>query len=317
MSKSKNPDGKKSGSKGGKNNKASSVETQGKPAKVHGPKPDYTPRPKAAIESASSNPSIVWKGLSGVVGAKGMRILSYEKKTTSGHDCHAVSVLSAPFGTPLAGMEKSDVYLNVAQIRSPVFRSNFKEGTEKYLLQKRMWDFFDVFFKNLGLKGNRPEKVVAVLRPRRSSLKVETSDSKDDLVSGVPGMYSFEKMGEPQAYFQVKTMEYTNRKTPEKKTAVIVEAVSVSPGHELYDYVRTISSKQKPFIFHDQLSRSGAPNFKGEYAGDAEKMWEFLTDLIAAHRKNVFGGETGFVSLDGEVVEGGAEVIYLDDRRAA
>ncbi len=285
------------------------------------PPDSYKPKQRAVIETPQTDPAILWNGLNGIMEIQGMRFRSSKNKL-DGERCGSpqISVLSAPAGTELYGLAGSSIYVTVLKLRLPTFQSNFPVVSVDYKRQERLWNFLNKVFIETGLKqapAQRKHAKPMAVRERCHSNKQNTkvSSSIDDLVSGVLGRYSFEKNGEPQAYFQMKTMEYTSYKAREKKQVLIVEAVSVSPGHKLYDYVRT--KPRKPFVFHDQLSRDNVPNFKGDYAGDSEKMWEFLTELIAKHRKNVLGGETGFVPLGGEVVEGGAEVIYLADRRAA
>lgn len=288
-----------------------------KPKKVHGPVPDsYKPKQKSAIEAPQTDPMILWNGWSGIVEIQGMRFRSSKNNLANGK-CGSpqISVISAPSGTDLYGLAGSSIYVTVLRLRSmTTFRSNFAEGSVDYKRQERLWSFLNKIFLDLGLKQSPAHHQRAKRAVVSNKENTKVSNSVDDFASGVLGVYSFEKNGEPSACFKVKMMEYTNYKTLEKKQALIVEAMSINPGHELYDYVRT--TPMKPFVFHDQLSWTRPPNFKGGYAGDSEKIWEFLTDTIAKHRKSILGEKTNNMAPNCKVRQD-SQVIYLADRRVA
>lgn len=290
-----------------KSNNGSTASTKDKP---RGPRPEsYAPKQKAVTEAPKTDPAIIWNGWNGIVEIQGMRFRSSKKKLDEGsRESLQVSVLFAPSGTELYGLAGSKIFVTVPQIHSHEFRSWNKEGTVDHKRQKRLWDFLNNLFLELGMK----QPPVVRQRPNHSSTNVSTS--VEDLVLGVLGRYSFEEDGQPRAFFRMKMLSYKSKETGEEKHTRIVEALTINTGHELYDYVRT--QYRKPFVYHDLLSRENVPSFKGEYAGDSEKIWEFLTKLIAKHRKDVLGGEADVVNPDGNVSLGG-EVIYLADRRAA
>lgn len=312
---SKKPDVKKNRDKG---NKVSAAVTREKPQKPRGPKPaSYAPKQKAVTEAPRTDPAIIWNGWNGVVEIQGMRFRSSRERIGDGtREVLKVSVLFAPAGTELYGLAGSKILVTVPQLHRPFFRSIFKEGSVDCKRQERLWNFLNKIFLELGMK--QPPVVRQNPRPSMSNTQArqtsKVSGSIDDLASGVSGMYSFEDVGQPQAHFQVKTMKYTNHKTHEEKTALIVEAVTIDYGHKLYDSVRT--KPRKPFVFHNQLSWERVPNFNGACAGASEKIWEFLTELIAKHRKDVLGGETGIVNPE-DFILGEGKVIYLADHQKA
>lgn len=312
---SKKPDVKKNRDKG---NKVSVAVTREKPQKPRGPKPaSYAPKQKAVTEAPKTDPAILWNGWNGVVEIQGMRFRSSKKKLGEGsRESLQVSVLFAPAGTELYGLAGSKILVTVPQLHRPFFRSIFKEGSVDCKRQERLWNFLNKVFLELGLKQpqverQKPRSAMPNTQPRQAS---KVSGSVDDLASGVAGVYSFEDVGQPQAFFQVRMIPHKSHKTGEEKRARIVEALSINPGHKLYNCVRTYP--RKPFVYHDLLLWEGVPNFKGAFAGDSEKIWEFLTELIAKHRKDVLGGETGIVNPE-DFILGEGKVIYLADRQRA
>lgn len=298
-----------------KSNNGSTTSTKDKP---RGPRPEsYAPKQKAVTEAPKTDPAIIWNGWNGIVEIQGMRFRSSKKKLGEGsRESLQVSVLFAPSGTELYGLAGSKIFVTVPQIHSHEFRSWNKEGSVDHRRQKRLWDFMNNLFLELGMKQppvvrQKPGSLMPDTQPHQAS---KVSGSVDDLASGVAGVYSFEDAGQPQAFFQVRMIPHKSYKTGEEKHARIVEALSINPGHKLYNCVRTYP--RKPFVYHDLLLREGVPNFKGAFAGDSEKMWEFLTELIAKHRKDVLGGETGIVNPE-DFILGEGKVIYLADRQKA
>ena len=147
--------GKEKGGKNAKTNEATSVKHQA-PAKVKGPKADYTPRAqKAPMEVISMEPSNIWLGYCGLVQFNGMRFrVSKEKHVASGHEFRAIRVEAAAPNTPVYGIAGSGIYVTVADIHRPDFRSPFKPGTEDHFRQEKLWNFFDHLFTHLELKGS-------------------------------------------------------------------------------------------------------------------------------------------------------------------
>lgn len=131
-----------------------------KPQKAHGPKPDFTPRPKnAPVEVVSTKSENIWRGYCGLVETAGMIFRVSKQKHSSGHEFRAIHVVSAPAGTELYGLAGSRVYVSVADLHWMNFRSPFKEGTMDYHRQERIWNFFDKLFTKLSLKGSHAQKV--------------------------------------------------------------------------------------------------------------------------------------------------------------
>lgn len=133
-----------------------------KPQKAHGPKPDFTPRPKtknAPVEVVSTKSENIWHGYCGLVETTGMIFRVSKQKHYSGHEFRAIHVVSAPVGTELYGFAGSRVYVSVADLHWMNFRSPFKEGTMDYQRQERIWNFFDNLFTKLSLKGSQAQKV--------------------------------------------------------------------------------------------------------------------------------------------------------------
>lgn len=146
------PDGKK-----GPKKAAPSAVKVIKPAKVPGTKPDFTPRMQKAsmvVVSVSDKPENIWHGYIGLVDTRGMRLSVSKQKHPSGHEFRGVHVVSAPSGTELYGLAGSRVYVSVADLHWPNFRSPFKEGSPDYLRQERLWNFLNRLFTEMKLKGS-------------------------------------------------------------------------------------------------------------------------------------------------------------------
>ena len=105
---------------------------------------------------------------------------------------------------------------------------------------------------------------------------MKTSASVEDFMSGLSGVYCFDAQ-DKRAVFRVKLS--TSRFVGARQ-ASLVELVSVDYEHPLGTY-----SRPGTFLYHSTLERECTPDFKGSHAGDCQKMWEFLTDIIANHRQ--------------------------------
>ncbi|HBH71722.1 MAG: hypothetical protein UU88_C0006G0028 [Parcubacteria group bacterium GW2011_GWC1_42_11] len=152
------PDGKKS-----KKAKAKTVVPMSRvvrPNKVHGPKPDFTPRPKkTSVEFVSTKAENIWHGYCGLVETAGIIFCVSKQEHSSGHEFRAIRVVSAPVGTELYGLAGSRVYVSVADLHCLNFRSPFKEGTPDYKRQEHIWGFFNQLFTKMCLKGTHAQKV--------------------------------------------------------------------------------------------------------------------------------------------------------------
>lgn len=299
----------------GKNNKkkkdVSLVAKPIKPKKIHGPTPDYTRKTKVVAEQAQTNPENIWNGWIGNVDIKGMRFRVSKKKSVAGDkEFRVVHVLTAPDGTELCGVGESNIYVTVAQIHLPKFRSSFESTSEMSKIQERIWSFFHGYFVEIGIKKANQQTHVKAITGLPGKIKTIPSSSVNDLIAGVPGVYSFENSTTPAALFRIKTIPYSFHGTKELKQVLVVETLAVDLGHQLCDYVQ-----KWVFIYHNQLLWGKIPNFKGASAGEQHKLWEFLSDLIAEYRKTVVSANKPVVSSANCVVND--KVIYLSDRRVA
>ncbi|MHB1118130.1 MAG: hypothetical protein ACYCZ7_01185 [Minisyncoccota bacterium] len=187
-----------------------------------------------------------------------------------------VKVFAAPAGTKLHGLGGSDVYVTVSQLHYATFQSRLIEGSKTWEQQKRIWDFLSDAFIKAGLKGAPREKPTQA----NTQKPLAPSASIEDFRTGVLGMYCFEDSS-PRAKFEVKFTPYRpkGKVFQAVKDVLCVKLVSVEPGHPLYEYCRPGTR-----LFHEVLSWKKTPGFNGPYAGDLQKMWELLTDMIAVHR---------------------------------
>lgn len=154
------PDGKKGGKNKG-NKSAAVVAKPAKPTKAPGPKPDFTPRQqKVPVVVVSDKAENIWHGYLGRVIVDDM-CFEVTKRThsKSAHEFRAVSVLVAHAGTELYGLAGLRVYVSIADLHWPNFRSPFEEGTPDYQRQERIWNFFDKLFTKMSLKGPQAQKV--------------------------------------------------------------------------------------------------------------------------------------------------------------
>lgn len=245
--------------------------------KHHAPPEQY--QPKLVKESIQDDPMVLWNGWSGPVEVAGMRFRVTKNKKLEGKDpFNVINVLAAPQGTELYGLGGSDIYVSVAQVHLPEFRSRLDEGSAKWLAQKRIWEFLHGVFVANGIKTMPQPKPTAASKPVHTDhpeKKMNTSASIEDFILGVLGNYCFDG-DSSRAVFRVKLIQ---DKFDLTKKMLVVEIVSVETGHPIHKY-----SRQGTFVFHKTLAFGKIPNFKGTRAGDCQKMWEFLTDIIAEHR---------------------------------
>jgi hypothetical protein len=229
-------------------------------------------------ELIQTDPMILWNGWSGPVEIAGMRFRVTKKTMGDGREVKIVHVFAAPRDTELHGLGGLDVYVTVAQLHFQDFRSRLREGSSKWLEQKRIWEFLHGVFVAVGIKTvhrDKPSVSSKLARDQHQRQEVKTSASIEDFILGTPGAYCFDKHSS-QAVFRVKLTASqfgTARQMP------VVELMSVDLGHPLCIYCRSGT-----FLYHDTLARERTPDFKGARAGDLQKMWEFLTDMIAEHR---------------------------------
>lgn len=231
-----------------------------------------------AKELIQIDPMILWNGFSGPVEIAGMRFRVTKKPMGDGNEVKIVHVFAAPLGTALHGLGGSEVYVTLAQLHFQEFQSRLREGSSKWLEQKRIWEFLHDVFVTAGIKMKpqaRPASPSKAAHEQHRKQGMKYSTSVEDFVSGTPGTYCFDEYS-PQAGFRVKLSQSqfgAGRQVP------LVELLSVEAGHPLYMYCRPGS-----FLYHNTLSQRNIPDFKGTRAGDCQKMWEFLTDMLTEHR---------------------------------
>ncbi len=217
------------------------------------------------------DPMILWNGWSGQVEIAGMRFEVEKKKMPDGQLVKVVKVRAAAGGTKLYGLGGSDVYVTVTQLHFGEFQSRLREGSSKWLEQKRIWDFLHSVFVAAGIKTKPQPKPAAVSGPTQPKLEIVTSIK--DFMFGVLGVYCFDKQA-PRAFFQVRGARTSTVKS------LVVDLVSVEHGHPLCNYCRPGT-----YLFLDDITRDRTPDFKGAYAGDCQKAWEFLTDLMVEYQR--------------------------------
>lgn len=232
---------------------------------------------KAASEPVQTDPKVLWRGWSGPVEIEGMRFCVTKKRVGDNATIKIVNVLTAPQGTELHGLGGTNVYVTVVQLHFREFQSRLREGSSKWLEQKRIWDFLHSVFIANGIKTTlraNPTVTFDLAQGQRQEQGVKTSASIGDFIPGTPGWYCFDEHS-PQAVFRVK---FAACKLGVLKQVQVVKLESVEAGHPLYGY-----SRPGTFLYHNTLAWGKMPNFKGSHAGDSQKMWEFLTDMLTEH----------------------------------
>lgn len=231
-----------------------------------------------AKELIQTDPMILWKGFSGPVEIAGMRFRVTKKVMGDRNEVKIVHVFAAPLGTELHGLGGAEVYVTLAQLHFQEFQSRLREGSSKWLEQKRIWEFLHGVFVAAGIKlkhQTRPTSSSKAPREQYRKPDIKTSASVESFALGTLDVYCFDE-GSLQAVFLVKLSRSqfgAGRQVP------IVELISVEAGHPLYMYCRPGS-----FLYHSTLFQRKTPDFKGTRAGDCQKMWEFLTDVLTEHR---------------------------------
>lgn len=232
-----------------------------------------------AKELIQTDPMILWNGFSGPVEIAGMRFRVTKKIMGDNNEVKIVHVFAAPFGTSLHGLGGSEVYVTLAQLHFQEFQSRLREGSRKWLEQKRIWEFLHDIFVAEGIKMKPQARSTSPLKATHEQHRkpeMKTSASIEDFALGALGVYCFDGSS-PQAVFRVKPSQSqfgAGRQVP------IAELISVEAGHPLHMYCRLGS-----FLYHNTLSQKNIPDFKGPRAGDLQKMWEFLTDMLADYRQ--------------------------------
>lgn len=230
-------------------------------------------------ELIQTDPVILWNGFSGPVEIAGMRFRVTKKVMGDENEVKIIHVFAAPLGTALHGLGGSDVYVTLAQLHFQEFQSRLREGSSKWLEQKRIWEFLHDVFVAAGIKMKHQAKPAAsskVAQGQHQKQDIKTSASVGDFISGSLGVYCFDE-GASKAVFRVKLSQSqfgAGRQVP------MVELVSVEVGHPLSSYCRPGS-----FLYQSTLFQRNIPDFKGPRAGDCQKMWEFLTDMLADRRQ--------------------------------
>ncbi len=249
--------------------------------KVRGPAPaSYKARPKVAVENIQK-PEIVWNGWEGVTLIKGVKFMVRRIDTAKKQGVPVVFVLDADYDSGLFDLIGSKTYLTVGRVRQAFFGSSLQEGSHGRKAQQCIWGFLDKYFVEEGIKklqAVRPATTVKrVVKPVSEKLSGEVSG----LMDGTFGRYRFEDCS-PKAVFLVKEIIHTPKNALKggmlSRKAVKIQLVSVEPGHPIHGYTRP-----NTMIFHDELNTGGKREFHGGWAGDQQKMWEYLTDLIAGH----------------------------------
>lgn len=229
-------------------------------------------------ELIQTDPMILWNGFSGPVEIAGMRFRVTKKVMSDEREVKIVHVFTAPFGTALHGLGGSEVYVTLAQLHFQEFQSRLREGSRKWLEQKRIWGFLHDVFVATGIKMKpqaRPVPALNAAHEQHRKQGMKYSASVEDFILGTLGTYCFDEHS-PQAGFRVKP---TQSQFGAGRQVPLVELVSVETGHPLHMYCRPGS-----FLYHNTLSQKNIPDFKGTRAGDCQKMWEFLTDMLAKYR---------------------------------
>lgn len=283
---SKNPNGLKG--KGGKDGKSGKGEKKAvvavmvakkpKKVKVAGKKPDsYEPAFKSS--ETLQTPQAVWDGHHhGLMNATGTLIRVAEKSASDGsYSFNGFTVANAPIGSELADLSGSDIYLTNGQLHSKVFHSKFVEGSKLYKQQYRIWLFLRKFFMDLGIAQDIAPKLADEKPVQKPECK--TSDSVADFTAGVLGNYCFGKEG-PCAVVALKQGVVAPQFAGRVGSSLKVELMSMDVGHPLFGY-----AENGTYVFHNLLACGNMPDFKGLRAGECMKLWEYLTDIIAGHRK--------------------------------
>lgn len=231
----------------------------------------YQAKTKVVEEPIHTDPMNVWHGYSGTVEIAGMRFRVMKKNVSDDYEIKAIYVLDAPPETALYGLAGSSMYLSIGQVHAQKLVPNFSEGSPLRTRQQRMWDFFHGLFVGLGVK-----KVLMSHPQKDGSLTTKCTSSVENFLMKTLGAYSFEAVS-PRAVFELKVDSRVHKGTNRKEDVLNVEVVSVDVGHPLHGYVRVGTR-----LFYDILARPD-PDFKGDWAGDRQKVWEFLTDTLTAH----------------------------------
>lgn len=266
-----------------------------KPPKVRGAKPDFTPRKLRDVAPVvQTDMSHIWHGWSGVVAVGGVQFLVKSDKLPGAFggevNIPKVFVHSAPQRSPIHDISGSDVYLTVGQLRRNVFISRSVPGSKMYVIQKRIWDFLSKRLSEHGFYKQVP-------RPELNGVpEQEVSSSVAGLIDRKEGLYCFDEDGSPRAIFKVKFLPREG-----KEPALVAEVVSIGRGHPLKEFVRNGT-----YVFHNRLFWLAVPAFTGGTAGDQVKIWEYLTDRIAEHRKS---------SASTKKKEASSNVFYLGGRQ--
>lgn len=305
---SKKGDGK---NKGGKNNNPAAKVAKpkaDKPPKVKGPKP-ASYKPAAKMSETLQTPQAIWGGHHGLMDVEGTIIRSSEKTLGDGaRPFNVYHVVKVPVWSGLADLAGSDIYITEAQLHLHTFSSKFEEGSKMYKVQYRIWKYLRKFFMDLGIGQNiAPNPATKKSTHQKPTRK--TSASVADFITGKQGMYCFEEDSSPQVVILLTSEVRAPQFGSGGNATLVAELVSVDDGHLLAGSVRV-----KTFVYHNKIRYVMAPHFSGARAGDAQKLWQYLHDIVAKHQTEVAGKILKPVpSSQGAVI--GERVISKADRR--
>lgn len=209
-----------------------------------------------------TDPRSVWNGTEGTVDIKGMRFRVSTETGTGGRQFQVVRVLCAPLGTEFHSISGSNFYVSVPLIHASKFPSGLPEYT------KLIWDFFDRFYRKVGVKSVRGN-------PEKRNAFEGASNSVDALIAKKEQRYCFEENA-PRAALRLEYRPYGHGLVP------VIELVYVEKGHPLHGCTRP-----RTYVFYSLIVPVDVPSFapKGGRAGDQYKLWEYVRDVVFAHRK--------------------------------
>lgn len=300
----KNPDGKKSknsdkANKGDKNTvvKAPKVKVQ----KPKGPVPDFTPRAERLAEVVQTDLNVIWNGWLGLVEHQGVRFrVVKEQSVKDEHEFRAVYVVSAPAGSPLAGLSNIKTYITVAALHAPTFASKAEPGSKSYDTQERIWEFLDKAFREQKIKGVRVPSASKAVEHKHEK---KASASVADFNSRKQGLYRFDT-SVPYAIISVEPLDASGH-APQFGNPVsnqlVIKLISVGTGHPLS------SCMIGTYLYYNEglfANGSRRPAFKGSSAKDCSAFYEYLAGVRSLYRQSMVDKLSNSTPASEDVVVG-------------
>lgn len=300
------PDGRKKGGKGNNNGDKKEVVAKvtkqkvAKPQKPKGPKPDFTPRAMRQTEEVvQADLNVIWNGWLGLVEYEGVRFrVAKEKAIKSEHEFRAVYVVSAPAGSPLAGLGGSKTHVTVAALHAPTFASKAEPQSKSYDTQKRIWEFLDKALREAKIKGVRVHSAPKAVEHKHEN---KASTSVADFNSRKQGLYRFDT-SVPYSIISVEPLDNSGH-APQFGNPVsnqlVIKLVSVGKGHPLSD------CKVGTFLYYGQgLFRGKTPAFSGSHAKDCAALYEYLVGVRLLYRQSMVDKLSNSTPASEDVVVG-------------